>query len=71
MYFIVDRIEEDIVVCENLETREIENIEKYKLPENIKQGVVIKLENGNYIVDIEKTDERRQIIHEKIKNLWK
>ena len=71
MYFVIDRIEEDIVVCENLETKEILNIEKNKLPEDIRQGLVIKLEDDIYIIDTEKTEERRQIIHEKIKNLWK
>lgn len=71
MYYIIDRIEENIVVCENIKTQKIENIEKRKLPTNIKQGVVIKFENGVYSIDEEETKKRKKIIHEKVKNLWK
>lgn len=71
MYYIIDRIEENVVVCENMETQKIENIEKKKLPSNIKQGLVIKFENGVYSIDEEETEKRKKTIHEKVKNLWK
>lgn len=71
MYYIIDRIEENIVVCENIKTQKIENIGKRKLPTNIKQGLVIKFENGVYSIDEEETKKRKKIIHEKVKNLWK
>ena len=39
---VVDRIEENIAVCEDRETRVMFNIELSKLPENVKEGDVIK-----------------------------
>ena len=41
MKFIVDRIEENIVVCENIDTKEIIQISINEIPENIKEGNVI------------------------------
>lgn len=71
MYYIVDRIEENIVVCENVNTKEIVSIEISNLPNGIKKGQVIKYINQKYEIDKEETEKRKQIIHEKTKNLWK
>lgn len=71
MYFIIDRFEEEYVVCENSETKKMENIEKYKIPKEAKKGDVLVLVDGEYLLDIYKTEERKRVIHKKIQGLWK
>ena len=70
MYYIVDRIEENFAVCECLETQEMQEIELDKLPVGINPGDVIKNEDGVFIIDINQTEKRKQIIHKKTKGLW-
>lgn len=66
---VVDRIEEDIAVCENRKNGKIKNIELSKLPNGIKDGDIIIFENGKYKIDTSKNIE--QTIEEKMKNVWK
>ena len=70
MYYIIDRFEENFAVCENSETKERINIERYKIPEEAMQGDVLVFIDGIYIIDNDKTEEIKRIIHEKIKGLW-
>ena len=70
MYYIIDRFEEEYAVCENSETGKMENIEKNKIPTEAKKGDVIVLIDGEYLLDIYKTEERKRIINSKIKDLW-
>lgn len=69
--FSVDRFEGDFAVCENRETGEFVNISLSELPENIKEGSIIKFENGNYILDIEATQKEQQEIKNLVDNLFK
>lgn len=69
--FSVDRFEGDFAVCENRETGEFVNIPLSELPENIKQGSIIKFENGNYILDIESTKKEQEEIKNLVDNLFK
>lgn len=67
---IVDRVENDVVVCEEYEN---ENIVKIALKEiknyTLKDGdILIKVHNG-YVVDHEKTLLRRQKIIDKFNKL--
>lgn len=66
---VVDRIEEDIAVCENRKDGKIKNIELSKLPNGIKDGDIIIFENGKYKIDTSKNIE--QTIEKKMKNVWK
>ena len=68
--FIVDRFEGEYAVCENTKTKEMCNIEIEKLPENIKEGNVIRFENGKYIKDEIKEKEISDRIKEKMDDLW-
>ena len=61
---VIDRFEGDLAVCENRETGEMMNIEISKLPENIEEGDVLKLENNQY----KKDEEERKKIEERISN---
>lgn len=68
--YTIDRFEGDMAVIENRKTREIKNIEKEKIPEECKEGDIIKSINGKYFLDEEQTKEVEKNIHEKYKNLW-
>lgn len=70
MYYIIDRFEEEYAVCENSETKKMENIEKTKIPKEAKKGDVLVLIDGEYLLDIYQTEERKKIIHQKIQDLW-
>ena len=50
MKYIVDRIEGNMVVCENQETKKMENLPKSMFPENIKEGSVIEKEGETIIL---------------------
>ena len=71
MKFSVDRIEEYMVVVQNLTTKEMIELPKNILPNNITDGSVIKFENNQYIIDVESQNEREKIIKEKMERLKK
>ena len=68
--YTIDRFEEDKVVIENRQTKEIKNIEKNKIPNNCKDGDILKCINGKYFLDEEQTRKVEKEIQEKYKNLW-
>ncbi len=67
---VVDRIEGDIAVCENRANGVIINIQISKLPENIREGSILKYYDGKYRLD---SDEQKNIedrIKDKMDSLW-
>lgn len=71
MIYIVDRIEENIAVLENKETKETIDVSLSLLPKNLKEGNVLKYENSTYTIDKEEEEKRRNAIiskFEKLKN---
>ena len=66
---IVDRIEGNIAVCENRKTGKMKNISISDLPEDIKEGSILKWENGAYKIYTSNDIEKR--IEEKMKDAWK
>lgn len=68
--YTIDRFEENIVVIEDRKTGKMKNIEKEKIPENTKEGDIIKCINGKYFLDKEETEKIENEIEEKYKNLW-
>lgn len=68
--FSVDRLEDDIVVLENRENGNRMNVEREKLPANIKEGDILKSINGKYSLDKQKTLEESSRIRDKMNNLW-
>lgn len=67
---IIDRFEEDIAVCEVLGTNTLVNIKKDKLPINIKEGNVLKFNNGRYVIDFNKSSKIKENIENIVKDLW-
>ena len=74
MKYAVDRIEENIVVLENISSGEIVNIDIKKLPKNIKEGNILIKENDQYTLDLDTEKDRREDFRsrlERLKNLKK
>ena len=55
--FVVDRIENNVAVCENRDTGKMVEIPVEKLPQEIKDGTVITEKNGHYEINKEKQKE--------------
>jgi transcription elongation factor len=66
---IIDRFEGEFAVVE-LENMKMLNIEKNKLPKEVKEGYVINIEN-EITIDYIETDKRKNKIEELTKDLWK
>ena len=67
--YSVDRIEEDIVVLENRNTKEIINVDKSILPNNLKEGTILDYINGKYIINEDYTKEIKKDIRNKFDRL--
>lgn len=71
MKYIIDRIEENIVICENQETKKIEQFNKEQFPNNIKEGDIVYLEENKFKVNLNETDKKKKEIEELMKKLMK
>lgn len=68
--FSVDRFEGDIAVLENRENGNRINVERNKLPNNLKEGDILKCINGKYSFDKDRTIDETNRIRDKMNNLW-
>lgn len=68
--FIVDRFEGEFAVCESINDKKIVNIEKEKLPIDIKEGMVLNYTNDKYMVDQKESNDLKSNIDEIVQNLW-
>ena len=68
--YSVDRIEEGFAVCED-ENGNTVNIETDKLPEGVKEGDLISVDNGEAVILTEETEARRKKLAEKRRLLFK
>lgn len=71
MKFAIDRIEENIAICQNIETKEMIEIDVDKLPKEIKEGCVIYFDGKDYLLDEEEENKIRKRIEDKMNKLWK
>lgn len=69
MKLIIDRFEGDFAICEK-EDKTMINIEKAKLPSNVKEGDVIVYENVKYSIDLKETSQRKKEINKLMDDLW-
>lgn len=67
---VVDRIENNIAVCENRKNKKMINVELSRLPEGTKEGTVIKYRMGRYTIDSETQSEIEERIQEKMNDIW-
>lgn len=67
---IVDRIEGAFAVCE-MDDKSMQNIALSELPAGIKEGDVLAVDNGTYLIDTKQTKERTERIAQKMNRLFK
>lgn len=71
MKYSVDRIENDKIIVQNLETLQMEEISKDKIPFSVRDGDILKLENNTYQLDEAEKEKRKKRIQEKQLNYSK
>ncbi|MEG0021301.1 MAG: DUF3006 family protein [Bacilli bacterium] len=71
MKYAIDRIVENIVILENLETKEIINDNIKLFPKNIYDGLIVIKVNNKYKIDKKEYLSRKSIIKEKLEKLKK
>lgn len=69
MKFAVDRIEEDIVVLENIENNKVINVKRKCLPKEIKELDIVTYDGKDYVLDVSERFNRIKRIKEKMENL--
>ena len=69
MNYAVDRIDENIATIENIINKEKKEVPLELLPKNVKEGSIITLEGGTYILNSNVEEARRKIIEEKLNRL--
>ncbi len=68
--YTIDRFEGDLAVCEDRKTKEMINIKRKDLPEDSREGSILKLNNGKFELDLEEEEKVEKRIKEKMDNLW-
>lgn len=68
---VIDRFEGKVAICENRKTGEKKEIRKELLEEGLKEGSVMKKENGKYVQIKERQKEIEDRINQKMKQIWK
>ena len=71
MKYVVEKIEENIVVLESLNDQNKKEVQLSELPENIKEGSILTYENEVYKKDEELEKQRRTSIKNKFDLLKK
>ena len=71
MKFVVDRIENNTAVLENIDTKEIIEININLLPNNIKENNIIIYDNNEYVIDKETEKERKKDLLSRFNKLKK
>ena len=69
MKYIIDRIENDVVIWENQETKKMEEFPKSMFQEDIKDGDVVIREGDSFKIDEEETASRKKHIEDLMKKL--
>ncbi len=64
--FAVDRIEDGIIVLQDLDNKEIVNENLDLMPEGVSEGSILRYENDEYVLDDKAKEERLRIIQEKL-----
>lgn len=71
MKYVIDRIENDIAILEEINTKEIVELNIKELPNDIEEGKVLIKVDDNYLIDEEEKIIREKEISERFKNLFK
>ncbi len=66
MRYAVDEIIDNIVILENIETKEKKIIKKNNIPFQIQDGTILEIKNKQIYHDKETETKRKKIIQEKL-----
>lgn len=69
-YFVVSRMEGDVVLLEN-ESGVEQQISRSKIPKKAKEGDVLSYYKGKYRRDIKRTKERKKRIEAYLEQFWR
>ncbi|WCK57209.1 DUF3006 domain-containing protein (plasmid) [Aneurinibacillus sp. Ricciae_BoGa-3] len=69
MRVIVDRFEEDLVVCEK-EDKSTFNLKREQVPKEVEEGDVLIIEGDKVVIDREETQKRKKQMEELTKDMW-
>lgn len=69
MKYAVDRIIEDIVVLEDIETGELVELKKHELPNEVHEGSILVKNDTGYTLDENTEKERRESLRERLERL--
>lgn len=72
MRYIVDRIEEDRIVCENEDTGELETLDSFFLPDGLEEGDILQYDEETelYVLDQEEKLLRKARIENRMEDIW-
>ena len=69
--YTLDRFEGNFAILENRNTKKMTDIPISNIPANAKEGDILRLSNGSYVVDHEETKNVSDRIRQKMDNLKK
>lgn len=67
--FTVEKIEENLVVLEDRESKKIRDVKKELIPNGIKEGTILDFVNNKYVINKEMTDKVTNDIKAKFNSL--
>ncbi len=68
--FYVDRVEKDIVVCEDINNSNIYNINKSVIPFKVRENDTIEYGSLGFVFNAKETKKRKEYIKNLVKDLW-
>ena len=71
MKWAIDRIEENIVILENIESGDIVEVNIIDFPFEVKEGMILAQTDEGYTIDNEEENKRLQSIQDKFNRLKK
>ena len=69
MKYAVDRVEDNIIILQDLNTKEIKEINKKELTFEVNDGDILSYENKKYFKNNNEKEEKLRIIKEKLDKL--
>lgn len=69
MKYAVDKIEDDLVVCEELTTGEKITLNKNEIKGDVHEGTIIIKSDSYYEVNNQEEENRRKLLQEKLNRL--
>ena len=69
MKYAVDKIEDDLVVCEELTTGEKITLNKNEIKGDVQEGTIIIKSDSSYEVNNQEEENRRKLLQEKLNRL--